>query len=229
MVVTAWTRCRVLECHRFHRSEASGVLAMAVDADAANDTAARPAQAFHPSAAYRHYAVWLLFAVYTCNFVDRQILSIVIEPIKREFGLHDWQLGLLSGLAFAVLYSTLGVPIARLADRRNRVTIIGASIVIWSAFTAATGLSRNFWDLLIARIGVGIGEAGCSPPAYSIISDYVEHGKRATALSIYSMGASMPAAHSASWSAGRWRTLTDGASLSSRSACRDSRSRCCSS
>ena len=149
---------------------------------------AAPVQNAAPSNAYRQYVVWLLFLVYTCNFVDRQILSIVIEPIKQEFGLHDWQLGVLSGLAFAVLYSTLGVPIARAADRRNRVTIIALSIAVWSGFTALTGFARNFWHLLIARIGVGIGEAGCSPAAYSIISDYIEPKKRATALSIYSMG-----------------------------------------
>jgi MFS family permease len=146
------------------------------------------ARPFMPSNAYRYYVVWLLFAVYVCNFVDRQILSIVLEPIKAEFGLHDWQLGLLSGFAFAIFYATLGIPIARLADRRNRVAIISVSIVIWSAFTALSGFARNFWHLLAARIGVGIGEAGCSPPAYSIIGDYFEPGKRATALSIYAMG-----------------------------------------
>jgi MFS family permease len=162
---------------------------VAARSDAATSTAtvASPAT-FEVSDGYRHYAVWLLFIVYTCNFVDRQILSIVIEPIKREFGLYDWQLGLLSGLAFATFYSTLGIPIARLADRRNRVSIITVSIVVWSAFTALTGLAKNFWHLLIARIGVGVGEAGCSPPAYSLISDYFDQSKRATALSIYSMG-----------------------------------------
>jgi MFS family permease len=164
---------------------------MAVDAGAAPGRSAHPAAAgtaFSASNAYRHYVVWLLFIVYVCNFVDRQILAIVIEPIKKEFGLHDWQLGMLSGLAFAAFYSTLGIPIARLADRRSRVSIISVSIVVWSAFTALSGLAKNFWHLLFARIGVGIGEAGCSPPAYSLISDYFEPKKRATALSIYSMG-----------------------------------------
>lgn len=165
---------------------------MAVDATAATNRAVThdvtQGGEFRASNAYRHYVVWLLFIVYVFNFVDRQILSIVIEPIKKEFGLHDWQLGVLSGLAFAALYSTIGIPIARLADRRNRVSIITASILVWSAFTAITGTARNFWHLLIARVGVGVGEAGCSPSAYSIISDYVEPKKRATALSIYSMG-----------------------------------------
>lgn len=143
---------------------------------------------FRASNAYRNYVVWLLFVIYVFNYVDRQILSIVLEPIKHEFSLDDWQLGLLSGLAFAAFYSTLGIPIARMADTRNRVNIIAASIVVWSAFTVASGFARNFWHLLFARIGVGVGEAGCSPSAYSIISDYVEPKKRATALSIYSMG-----------------------------------------
>jgi MFS family permease len=143
---------------------------------------------FEVSDGYRTYVVWLLFVVYVFNFVDRQILSIVIEPIKKEFGLHDWQLGVLSGLAFAVLYSTLGIPIARIADRKSRVNIIVLSMIVWSSFTALTGLARGFWHLLFARVGVGIGEAGCSPPAYSLISDYFEPKKRATALSIYSMG-----------------------------------------
>lgn len=143
---------------------------------------------FRASNAYRNYVVWLLFVIYVFNYVDRQILSIVLEPIKHEFSLDDWQLGLLSGLAFAAFYSTLGIPIARMADTRNRVNIIAASIVVWSAFTVVSGFARNFWHLLFARIGVGVGEAGCSPSAYSIISDYVEPKKRATALSIYSMG-----------------------------------------
>lgn len=152
-----------------------------------SSAAPQPAE-FEASPAYQQYVVWLLFVVYVFNFVDRQILSIVIEPIKVELGLHDWQLGVLSGLAFAVLYSTLGIPIARLADHRSRVNIIVWSLVVWSSFTAVTGFARGFWHLLFARVGVGIGEAGCSPPAYSLISDYFEPKKRATALSIYSMG-----------------------------------------
>lgn len=143
---------------------------------------------FKVSDGYRNYVVWLLFFVYVFNFVDRQILSIVMEPIKQELSLHDWQLGVLSGLAFAFLYSTLGIPIARMADHKSRVNIITWSMVVWSSFTAITGLAGSFWHVLFARVGVGIGEAGCSPPAYSLISDYFEPKKRATALSIYSMG-----------------------------------------
>jgi len=137
---------------------------------------------------YRWYVVWLLFLVYVLNFVDRQILIILMEPIRLEFGFSDQQLGLLGGLAFAVLYSTLGIPIARLADRVNRVNIIAASIFVWSLATALTGLARNFGHLLLARVMVGVGEAGCSPPAYSLLADYFRKEQRTTAFSIYSMG-----------------------------------------
>lgn len=167
--------------------EAGSVADRAVNASAGSSTASS-SSAFQASNAYRNYVVWLLFVIYVFNYVDRQILSIVLEPIKQEFDLRDWQLGMLSGLAFAAFYSTLGIPIARMADTRNRVNIITTSIVVWSAFTVVSGMAKNFWHLLIARIGVGVGEAGCSPSAYSIISDYVEPKKRATALSIYSMG-----------------------------------------
>ena len=157
---------------------------------------------FQVSNQYRWYVVWLLFLVYVLNFVDRQILIILMEPIRLEFGFSDKQLGLLGGLAFAVLYSTLGIPIARLADRANRVNIISVSILVWSAATVVTGFARNFTQLLLARvavgigdgpeslgeIGVGIGEAGCSPPAYSLLADYFSREQRTTAFSIYSMG-----------------------------------------
>jgi MFS family permease len=148
-----------------------------------------PAKAeFKVSDAYRYYVVWLLFTIYVLNFVDRQILSILNEELKHEFGLSDTQLGLLGGAAFAALYSTLGVPIARWADRGSRVNIISLAILVWSAFTALTAGAKAVWHLVVARIGVGVGEAGCSPPAYSLISDYFEQKRRATAMSIYSMG-----------------------------------------
>jgi len=137
---------------------------------------------------YRWYVVWLLFGVYVLNFVDRQILIILMEPIRHEFAFSDQQLGLLSGLAFALLYSTLGIPIARLADRTNRVNIISIAIFVWSLATALTGLAKNFTQLFIARVAVGIGEAGCSPPAYSILADYFSRERRTTAFAIYSMG-----------------------------------------
>jgi MFS family permease len=150
--------------------------------------AARPTADFRVSEGYRWYVVWLLFAVYVLNFVDRQILTILMEPIRKEFQFSDTQLGLLGGLAFAVLYSTLGIPIARLADRRNRVNIISISLFVWSFFTVLTGRAQSFTQLLFARVAVGVGEAGCTPPAYSIISDYFEKKRRTTAISIYTMG-----------------------------------------
>jgi MFS family permease len=143
---------------------------------------------FKVTEGYRWYVVWLLFAVYVLNFVDRQILTILIEPIKEEFKFSDLQMGMLGGLAFAALYSILGIPIARFADKANRVSIISASLAIWSIFTVVTGTARSFTQLLLARVAVGIGEAGCTPPAYSIISDYFEKKRRTTAISIYTMG-----------------------------------------
>ena len=129
-----------------------------------------------------------LLAVYSINFVDRQILSVLIEPIKQDLGLTDTQLGLLTGFAFALFYATLGVPIGRLADRTNRVSIISAAAAIWSVMTAVSGLAQNFWQLGLARIGVGIGEAGCTPPAHSMIADLYPADKRAGAMAIYQLG-----------------------------------------
>ncbi|MBC7982912.1 MAG: MFS transporter [Candidatus Obscuribacterales bacterium] len=146
------------------------------------------ASGFTASTSYRYYAVGILFVVYGLNYLDRQILSILMEPIKKEFTFSDMQLGLLGGFAFAALYTTLGIVIARFADRYNRVTIISISMIVWSIFTAVTGKAQGFWTLFAARVGVGIGEAGCNPPAYSIISDYFELKRRATMLSIYSLG-----------------------------------------
>jgi MFS family permease len=140
------------------------------------------------SAATRRYALSVLIVVYTFNFIDRQILSILMEPIKQDLGLSDTQLGLLSGFAFAMFYATLGIPIARYADRSNRRNLIALALAVWSAMTAVSGLAQNFWHLLLARIGVGVGEAGCSPPAHSMIADYYPAESRATALGLYSLG-----------------------------------------
>ncbi|MEM9316297.1 MAG: MFS transporter [Pseudomonadota bacterium] len=140
------------------------------------------------SEATRRYALGVLVVVYTFNFVDRQILSILIEPIKADLGLSDTQLGFISGFGFAFIYATLGIPIARLADRGNRRNLIAAALAIWSGFTALSGMAANFWQMLGARIGVAIGEAGCSPPAHSMIADYFPANRRATALGIYSLG-----------------------------------------
>ena len=137
---------------------------------------------------YRNYVLLLLMIVYVFNFVDRQILVILQESIKAELGLSDKQLGLLSGFTFAVFYVVCGIPIARLADRYNRVNIVSVSIAVWSAMTAISAFVGNFWQLLAARVGVGVGEAGASPPSHSIISDYFPHAERGRALSFYSMG-----------------------------------------
>lgn len=140
------------------------------------------------SSGYLRYALGMFLLVYVINFVDRQIFSILIEPIREEIQLSDTQLGLLGGIAFALFYTFAGLPIARWADVGTRKNIIALAIVIWSAMTMFTSTARSFGGLLIARIGVGIGEAGCSPPIHSLISDYFPEERRGTALSIYSLG-----------------------------------------
>jgi predicted MFS family arabinose efflux permease len=140
------------------------------------------------SARYRWTVLVMLTLVYTFNFIDRQILVILQEPIKADLGLSDAQLGLLSGFSFALVYVTAGIPIAWLADRANRRNIVAASLAFWSLMTAMSGLVQNYGQLLVARLGVGVGEAGGTPPAHSMISDYFPPSSRGTALSFYSMG-----------------------------------------
>lgn len=140
------------------------------------------------STSYRNYVLLLLMVVYIFNFIDRQILVILQESIKSELDLSDKQLGLLSGFTFAFFYVICGIPIARWADRYNRVNIVAVSVAIWSGMTAISGFAANFLQLLAARVGVGVGEAGASPSSHSIISDYFPHEERGRALSIYSMG-----------------------------------------
>lgn len=140
------------------------------------------------SEGYKQTVLWLLVLAYTFNFIDRTIISTIGQAIKVDLKLTDTELGLLGGLAFALLYTTLGIPIARLAERYSRVNIITIAIVVWSGFTALCGLAGNFFQLLLFRVGVGVGEAGLSPPAHSLISDYFEPRKRASALSIYAFG-----------------------------------------
>ena len=139
----------------------------------------------------RNYALGILTLVYTFNFIDRQLLSILQEDIKAELLLTDAQLGLLTGFAFAMFYLTAGVPIARLADRSNRRNIVAASVGLWSFMTAISGFVQNYAQLLLARIGVGIGEAGGSPPSHSIVSDIFPKEQRASALSFYSTGVNL--------------------------------------
>lgn len=150
--------------------------------------AAAPAQVAKASAAYVWYVVGVCFVVYTVNFVDRQIMAILLSPIKQELGLKDVHLGLLSGTAFGIFYATLGIPIGRLADRYSRKNVMVVSIALWSVMTALCGTARSFAGLLAFRVGVGVGEAGGSPPAISLISDYVSPARRASALALFSMG-----------------------------------------
>lgn len=144
-------------------------------------------QAFGTSG-YRNYVLFTLLLAYTLNFIDRILIGILSEPIINEFALKDWQFGMLSGLGFAFMYTLMGIPIARLAEKSNRVNIIAAGIVLWSVMTALCGIAGGFLSLLLFRVGVGIGEACLTPPANSIIADYYPPRSRARALAIYAMG-----------------------------------------
>lgn len=155
----------------------------------------------------RYRVAWLLALVYAFNFLDRQLMTILQEPIRKELLLSDTELGMLSGLAFALFYTAFGIPVAWLADRVKRVWIMAAACGLWSLFTAASGLARGFVQLAAARIAVGIGEAGGSPPSYSLISDYFPPQERATGLAIYSLGVpvgSMVGAAAGGWVAATW-------------------------
>lgn len=145
-------------------------------------------QAEDYSAGYKRFVLVMLTAVYAFNFIDRQILVILQEPIKADMGLSDAQLGLLSGFSFALIYVTAGIPIAYWADRGNRRNIVSLALAVWSGMTALSGFVQNYGQLLAARIGVGLGEAGGSPPSHSMISDYFPPEQRGRALSFYSMG-----------------------------------------
>lgn len=137
---------------------------------------------------YRALVLAMLFIVYTFNFLDRQILGILAQPIIEDLKLSDTQFGLLAGAAFALLYSVLGVPLAYLADRTSRSTVIAASLGVWSAFTALCGTATGFVQLFFFRLGVGVGEAGGVAPSYALIADYFPPKSRARALAIYSLG-----------------------------------------
>jgi MFS family permease len=136
----------------------------------------------------RGMTLTLLTITYFFSYMDRQILSILLEPIKADLDVTDTQLGLLTGLAFAIFYAVLGIPVARLADRYNRVNIVAISLALWSIMTGLCGLAQNFVQLLLARIGVGVGEAGSSPPSHSMIADLYPPEKRSGAMGIYSLG-----------------------------------------
>ena len=136
----------------------------------------------------RGYTLFLLVIVFTASHVDRQIVAILQEPIKQAFQISDTQLGLLTGFMFALFYATLGMPMAMWADRHNRRNLIAFSISLWSAMTVFCGMALQFWQLLLARIGVGVGEAGSNPPSHSIISDLYKPEERATAMAIFGLG-----------------------------------------
>jgi len=156
-------------------------------ADTPDGSQARIAEAYK-STSYRYFVLGTLTLVYVFNFIDRQIVNILGQAIIDDLGLSDAQFGALSGIAFAAVYATMGIPIARWADVGVRRNVIAISLTVWSGMTAVCGFTQNFWQMLLARAGVGIGEAGGSPPAHSMISDIFPASERSTALSIYSMG-----------------------------------------
>jgi predicted MFS family arabinose efflux permease len=137
---------------------------------------------------YANYVLGVLFVAYVFNFIDRQIIAILAEPIREELAISDTELGLLTGTSFALFYATLGVPIARLADVWARRHIIAIGLALWSGMTAVSGMVTSFTQMLAARVGVGVGEAALSPPAHSMIADYFPPERRATALGVYAMG-----------------------------------------
>lgn len=140
------------------------------------------------SLAYPWFVVAILMVAYVFSFVDRQVLNLLVGPIRRDLGINDTQMSLLMGFSFALFYTILGIPLARVADSRSRRGLIVTGILVWSAMTALCGLARHYWQLLLFRVGVGVGEAALSPAAYSMIADYFPPQRRATAMSVYAMG-----------------------------------------
>ncbi|MBW2370311.1 MAG: MFS transporter, partial [Deltaproteobacteria bacterium] len=140
---------------------------------------------------YVNYVIVLLAFVNLFNFVNRMVITVALQPIKIELGLSDAQLGLLTGFAFALFYAICGIPIARWADKGVRKNIISLAILIWSIMTAMTGMAQNFLHLFLSRTGLGIGEACCTPPSHSMISDYVPVARRSSALAIHTAGSTL--------------------------------------
>lgn len=140
------------------------------------------------SLAYAWFVVAILMMAYVFSFVDRQILSLLVGPIRRDLGINDTQMSLLLGFSFALFYTLCGIPLGRMADSKSRRGLVAAGMVVWSVMTAACGLAKHYWHLFAARVGVGVGEAALSPAAYSMIADYFPRESRATAISVYSMG-----------------------------------------
>ena len=142
----------------------------------------------YPSTARAWATVAILMLAYVLSFVDRQILNLLVGPIRRDLAISDTQMSLLMGFSFALFYTLCGIPLGRMADRNSRRGLIAAGMLVWSAMTAACGLAKNYWHFLFARVGVGAGEAALSPAAYSLIADSFPPHQRATAISVYSMG-----------------------------------------
>ncbi|CAM3723780.1 spinster family MFS transporter [Ectopseudomonas alcaliphila] len=142
----------------------------------------------YPSSARAWVTVAILMVAYVLSFVDRQILNLLVEPIRRDLAINDTQMSLLMGLSFALFYTVCGIPLGRVADTRSRRGLIAIGILFWSAATAACGMAKMYWQFLLCRIGVGVGEAALSPAAYSLIADSFPAERRATAISVYSMG-----------------------------------------
>jgi len=156
------------------------------------------------SKSYRAYVLGALLVIYTFNFVDRILIAIVQEAIKEDLNVSNFEMGILGGPAFAILYTLCGIPIARYAERHHRINIVAIGAAVWSAMTALCGFAANYTQLLLARIGVGIGEAACIPPSHSVISDYFPADRRASALSIYALG--IPIGASLAAIGGGWLT-----------------------
>ncbi|MCP1605527.1 Predicted arabinose efflux permease, MFS family [Pseudomonas citronellolis] len=142
----------------------------------------------YPSSAVAWSTVAILMVAYVLSFIDRQILNLLVGPIRRDLAISDTQMSLLMGLSFALFYTLCGIPLGRMADSRSRRGLITVGVLIWSAMTAACGLARQYWQFLLFRVGVGVGEAALSPAAYSLIADSFPAQRRATAISVYSMG-----------------------------------------
>jgi MFS family permease len=141
-----------------------------------------------PSLAYAWFVVAILMVAYVFSFVDRQILNLLVGPIRRDLAISDTEMSLLMGLSFAIFYTILGIPLGRLADNKSRRGLIAAGVILWSVMTAMCGTAKAYWQMFLYRIGVGVGEAALSPAAYSMIADYFPREQRATAISVYGMG-----------------------------------------
>jgi MFS family permease len=161
---------------------------MTAPATSANKTAASPSHSGRPSLGYAWYVVIVLMTCYTLSFIDRQILSLLVGPIKQQLHISDTRIGMLQGLAFAVFYTLLGLPVGRLADRGSRRTLISVGVFLWSLMTGLCSIANSFVSLFLARMGVGVGEATLAPAAFSLISDYFPEEYLGTALSVYAMG-----------------------------------------